>query len=73
MSILGEVDTSESYQSQMLKRLVSYAEFLCETSCSAVDTEGRRSSVFLDTKSKSIESKIQIRNGLQHTMIIYGA
>ena len=51
---LREVDTSESYQSQMLKQLVSYAEFLCETSSYAVNRK-EQIIVFLDTKSNSIE------------------
>jgi hypothetical protein len=51
---LKEVDTSESYQNQMLKQLVSYAKFLSETSFYDVNRK-EQITVFLDTKAKSIE------------------
>jgi integrase/recombinase XerD len=51
---LRGVDTSENYQSQMLKQLVSYAEFLGETSFYAVNRK-EQLTVFLDTKAKRVE------------------
>lgn len=52
---LKEVDTSESYQNQMLKQLISYAEFVGEKiSFYDVNTK-EQITAFLDTKAKSVE------------------
>jgi len=52
---LKEVDTIENYQNQMLKELISYAEFLNSTSFYDVHRK-EQITLFLDTKAKSIET-----------------
>jgi integrase/recombinase XerD len=52
---LKEVDTSQNYQNQMLKELISYAEFLNSTSFYDVHRK-EQITMFLDTKAKSIET-----------------
>jgi len=51
---LREVDTSENYQNQMLKELVSYAEFLGDMTFYDINRK-EQIAAFLDTKAKSIE------------------
>ncbi len=52
---LKEVDTSENYQNQMLKELISFAEFLGKN-LSFYEVKGKEQvTTFLETKIKSVE------------------